>query len=296
LSKINLSYIIATRNRFPFLKITLNELLAELQSDEEIVVVDGESTDGSKAYLQELFDAGKIHQFISEPDHNQAHAWNKAMMMAHGKIIKKIIDDDVFCYQAIRTCKEYMLKHHQVDVLISNDVSISLGQKAPVLYASRLPYYKQWLTGKVPSFTFGDVHMMIRKSALAYIGLYFPAYVMMDWEYSLRISYLQANIVYYTGYNALNVAHNESISANRNKQLTKDQGKRGEIFYEYAGDDANTSLWSKIKVFIGTKIYRSSTEDKPSEKIAVNLDDIYGYYYQQLKEINQSSAGEFISR
>ena len=71
-------------------KITLGKLLDELQPGEEIVIVDGGSTDGSKKYLQTLFDKGKIHQYVSEPDHNQAHAWNKAMLMARGIIIKKI--------------------------------------------------------------------------------------------------------------------------------------------------------------------------------------------------------------
>jgi glycosyltransferase involved in cell wall biosynthesis len=89
MSAYNLSYVIATRNRLPFLKITLGRLISNLQPSEEIVVVDGNSTDGAKEYLQQLFADGRIHQFISEPDHNQAHGWNKAMLMARGTIIKK---------------------------------------------------------------------------------------------------------------------------------------------------------------------------------------------------------------
>jgi|GEM_PF-5677686 len=68
----SISYIIATRNRLPFLKITLEKLIGELLQDEEIVVVDGNSNDGSKEYLQTLFGEGKIHQFITEPDKNQS--------------------------------------------------------------------------------------------------------------------------------------------------------------------------------------------------------------------------------
>ncbi len=62
ISAFSLSYIIATRNRLPFLKITLGKLINELQQDEEIVVVDGNSSDGTKEYLKELFKEGKIHQ------------------------------------------------------------------------------------------------------------------------------------------------------------------------------------------------------------------------------------------
>ena len=89
----SISYLISTRNRLPHLKITLAKLIAELQPDEEVVVVDGNSTDGAKEYLQQLFEQGKIHQFVSESDRNQAHGWNKAMLMANGTIIKKIIEN-----------------------------------------------------------------------------------------------------------------------------------------------------------------------------------------------------------
>jgi glycosyltransferase involved in cell wall biosynthesis len=82
--EVNFSYIIATRNRLPFLKITLEKLITAIQPDEEIVVVDGNSTDGSREYLQGLFQAGSIHQYLSESDKNQAHGWNKALLMAKG--------------------------------------------------------------------------------------------------------------------------------------------------------------------------------------------------------------------
>src|ERR1700712_1352900 len=104
---VNLSYVIATYNRLSFLKITLEKLISVLQPDEEIVVVDGNSTDGAKEYLQQLFSEGKIHQYVSEPDRNQAHGWNKAMLIAKGILIKKIIDDDVHDYEAIGRCRDF---------------------------------------------------------------------------------------------------------------------------------------------------------------------------------------------
>ena len=58
---IALSYIIATRNRLPFLTITLEKLIRELLEDEEIVVIDGNSADGTKEYLLQLYNEGKIH-------------------------------------------------------------------------------------------------------------------------------------------------------------------------------------------------------------------------------------------
>jgi glycosyltransferase involved in cell wall biosynthesis len=273
-------------------------LLAEVLPDEEVVVVDGNSTDGSKEYLRQLFNEGKIQQFISEKDHNQAHAWNKAMLMANGELIKKIIDDDVFCYKAIRECKSYMLANPAVDVVISNDLGSPLHDHKNIQKFSRLSQFEKWSKGITPSFTFGDVHLLIRKKALAYIGLYNTAYVMMDWEYSLRISYLQANIAYYTGYNALSVAHAQTVSSQKNKKLIEEQGERGCIFYEYAGDAAEISNWSKLKIGIGKLVYKSPGKNAAPtvDAAAEDIEATYHFYYGHLEKLNASQDFRFIEK
>lgn len=294
-TKYSISYILSTKNRLPWLKILFEHLMHELKDDEEIVVVDGDSSDGSKEYLNELFVAKNIHQFISEPDKNQAQGWNKAMLMARGTIIKKIIDDDVFCYSAIRKCKNYMLENRDVDVIISNDLGSNLGNYQHIERSDRLTQYKRWKSGDTPSFTFGDVHMLIRRSSLSWIGIYNPSYTMLDWEYSLRISYAKANVVYYTGYNALSVTHLNTVSSSKDEQRIKEQSKRAHVFYEYPGDTAEISAWSKIKIFIGKLINRNSGKaDRSIEQIG-NLDVIYDHYYKYLEEINQSPDFTFLT-
>jgi len=296
--KVNLSYIIATRNRLDFLKITLSRLLPGLLSDEEIVVVDGESTDGTREYLQELFEKGLIHQYISEPDKNQAHAWNKAMLMARGTLIKKIIDDDVFCYSAIRRCKEYMLQNHQIDVVISNELSTTINDHKKIGKGSRLSRFEQWRQGIAPSFTFGDVHMLVRRSSLALIGLYNTSYVMMDWEYSLRISYLRANIAYYTGYNALNVGHTQTVTASRDVAFIEKQTKRAETFYEFAGDQADMKNWSKLKIFVGKTLNYDKNRphsDSGHGDTPANLTVMYDQFYDYLSKLNDSGNFTFLS-
>ncbi len=294
--KYNLSYILTTRNRLPFLKITLGRLLNNLQPGDEVVVVDGNSTDGTVEYLQKLFDEGKIHQFITEPDRNQAHAWNKAMLMARGIIIKKIIDDDVFCYNAINECKNYMLQHADVDVVISNDLNSSLDNYRHVQKNSRLPHFEKWRSGAAPSFTFSDVHMLVRKSALSFLGLYNTAFVMMDWEYSLRISHLRANIVYYTGYNALTVGHLQTVTSLKNEQFVEEQSKRACAFYEYEGDRAGISLYSKIKIAAG-KVLKVGRKAKDNVSVPAGNDiaAVYSFYYDYIQDINQPGGFVFLN-
>ena len=289
----SLTYIIATRNRLPFLKITLDRLLKEVLPDEEIVIVDGDSTDGSKIYLQQLFEEGKIHQYISEPDKNQAHAWNKAMLMANGTIIKKIMDDDVFCYEAIRFCKNYMLQHPLVDVVISNDLSSVLNDHQNIQTLSRYPQFEKWKSGLSQSFTFSDVNMLIKRSTLAYIGLYSTGFVMMDWEYSLRISHLKAEIAYYTGYNSLSVGHPNTVTSLKNNELITSQGKKGAVFYEYRGDRADITLWSKIKIAVGKTLYRVKTAATVTGPSVSDVAAVYGYYYDYILKLNNSQQFNF---
>ena len=272
----------------------MERLIAGLQPDEEIVVVDGNSADGSKEYLKELFEKGKIHQFVSEPDKNQAHAWNKALLMARGAIIKKIIDDDVFGYEAIRECKNYMLQNPGVDVIISNDLSSNLNEYTNIKKLSRVTQFEKWSKGICPSFTFGDVHMLIRRSSLARIGLYNTNFVMMDWEYSLRISYLRVNICYYTGYNALSVFHPQSVSAQKNAELLADEGKRAGVFYEYNGDNSDISLWSKIKINAGKLINTTKANFPAKDRSQEEIGFIYNYYYEYINDINHSEAFCFL--
>jgi glycosyltransferase involved in cell wall biosynthesis len=290
---INLSYIITTRNRLPFLKITLQKLLNQLQPDEEVVVVDGQSTDGTCEYLKQLFSAGKIDQYISEPDRNQAHGWNKAMLLAKGTLIKKIIDDDVFCYSAIRQCKVHMLQNCEVDVVISNDLSSQLNDHLLIERASRLPQFDNWRQGNVSSFTFRDVNLLIRRSSLPYIGLYNTSFTMMDWEYALRMSYLKTKITYYTGYNALTVAHQHTVTSQIEKQRLAYEGKLGALLYNYQGDHSDINNWSRIKIFIGNIIFKKKLAKKLSRSVESDLAVIYDHYYSYLQDVNNEDNFNF---
>jgi glycosyltransferase involved in cell wall biosynthesis len=292
---IKLSYLISTRNRLRYLKINLERLIANILPDEEIVVVDANSTDGSTLYLQALLKAGKIHQFISEPDKNQAHGWNKAMLMAKGTLLKKIIDDDVFDYNEIRKCASYMIENPGVDVVISSDLSSGIyNYKDISLNSSRLKHYKEWKAGKINCFSFSDVHMLVRKSILSYIGLYNTSFVMIDWEYSLRMSFLNINISYYTGYNALNVGTPNNVSSTVSKKILQNEARIGQALYGYPGDNKSISFWSKIKIAIGKRIYAKPVN--PNTYPEINLNEIYDRFYEHINKINSESNGQFINK
>ncbi len=63
----------------------------------EHLVIDGASTDGSVAFLQNELQQGRISRLVSEPDLGLYDAMNKAIRLAHGKVIVFINADDQIC-------------------------------------------------------------------------------------------------------------------------------------------------------------------------------------------------------
>ena len=288
---IKISFIISTKNRLPFLKILNKHIFSNLKEDEEIIIVDGNSSDGSKEFLSELYNNGIIQNYISEADKNQAHGWNKALLMARGVIIKKIIDDDVFDLDAIRKCAYWMLEHPEIDFCISDCLQTTLDEPITITSASRKTQYCAWKDKKTKSFTFSDVYLLIRKSSLSEFGLFDTQFRMLDWEYSLRCSYLKAKIAYYTGCMALCVNTPGNITSTTSPETLKYEGEIGKIKYEYAGDASEISLYSKLKIFVGKTLDKISKRKQqvPVHHTEKEREEIYESLYRQLSKKNSDS-------
>ena len=70
----------------------------------EHLVVDGDSNDGSVAYLHRAHRQGLITRLVSEPDAGIYHAMNKAIHLARGRILVFINADDEICPAAVPAC------------------------------------------------------------------------------------------------------------------------------------------------------------------------------------------------
>ncbi len=213
-NKVNLSYVLTTRNKLPYLQETLPLLLNAVRTDEEVVIVDGASTDGTAEYLQALYDKKLINKFISEPDRGEAHALSKAILMASGELIKSITDDDFYYWPNIQKCKEFMLEHPEIDILGTNGASTDWELKNPIKERNlSSEVFEKWvLTGK--PFDFRGLGIMLRRSSLPLLGLPHSGLVRVDLEYALRITSIHANLAWFTGYTWVGL---ESFSSNYNR-------------------------------------------------------------------------------
>lgn len=211
MSGIRLSYILTTFNKAEYLRITLPLLISARQADEEIVVVDGGSKDGSPEYLRDCLEKGLIQQFCSEPDKGEAHGLNKAILMAKGELVKIVTDDDLFDFELIKLCREYMLSHSDCEVLGFDGYSCRIGDYARFEKTAFIRGYRNWQE-QGSAFLFCGLSLLFRRQAIPYLGLFSCAYKIVDMEYTLRVSALQANIVFCDRPGFINMVNPDSNS------------------------------------------------------------------------------------
>lgn len=247
---IKLSYLLVTRNKLPYLKYALERLLFQRKNDEEILIGDGGSNDGTQEYLQSLKESGEIDFFISEPDHGIAHAFNKLTLLARGILTTFITDDDIYSYQDISVCKSFMLEHPDIDIVCSeggvfsnfSDLSKDpLGLIRPLNYEK---LYQEWQVNHTP-FAFCDLGCIFRRSSLAILGLHNPSFYAPDAEYSLRVTANRTKIAWYTGYTYVNISNPKSISLLHMKKIKKDFDRLNKF---YLNKKEDSFLLKKIKI------------------------------------------------
>jgi glycosyltransferase involved in cell wall biosynthesis len=209
---INLSYVLTTFNKLSYLQITLPMLITACDEDEEIVVYDGGSNDGSKEFLQDLYQKGKIHQFVSEKDFGEANGYNKAMLEAKGEIIKIISDDDAYDFDSIRFCKEFMLANRAVHLVAADGFGVNnLLQKNEFVRKYAIEDFRIWKRNRTP-FIFCGLSILLRKDALPLFGLWNTNYLIIDFEYSLRVTAGKGKLGWFSGVNYINIVNQRSNS------------------------------------------------------------------------------------
>jgi glycosyltransferase len=91
---MKVSIITICYNRKETIANAVESVLSQDYPDIEYIVIDGNSTDGTKQILQSY--EGKINKFLSEPDKGMYDAINKGLKMATGEVIGLMHSDDEF--------------------------------------------------------------------------------------------------------------------------------------------------------------------------------------------------------
>lgn len=231
MEKYRISYVITTYNKLPYLRQVVERAVAARQPDEEIVVADGGSKDGTPEYLQGLYDAGQIQQFVSARDKGESHGFNRGVLMARGELIKLITDDDAFCYPAIRLGADFMMQNPEVDALYGETWLLNLNDTSRfVPYDWAYHHYMRWLHHREPGTLIG-LSMLLRRKTLAITGLFHPAAVQADGEYSLRLTSLKVNIAWMSQVMSIRIENPQSNARNMSQKAIDDEVERMLYYY-----------------------------------------------------------------
>lgn len=117
-SSKRVSFCLATKDKAPYLEKALESFRDSglITSKDELIIVDGNSADGTQEVVKKFSDIVTV--FISEPDTSGQHAINKAFLLASGKYIKYLTDDDIYYSKATEQAVAIMEQHPEIDMLL----------------------------------------------------------------------------------------------------------------------------------------------------------------------------------
>ncbi len=135
--KVRISYILNVKNRVSFIEKCFENLAKVITKDDELIVIDGGSTDGTLQAINKH--RSMIDVLISEPDLSGTHALNKGILQARGKYIKQYPVDDIIANMDNPVM--YMENNPDIDLLVlggtKQDIQGSKRIIAPASYGEK---------------------------------------------------------------------------------------------------------------------------------------------------------------
>lgn len=169
-------------NQAAFLERTLKSIINQKYPVLEYFVLDGGSTDGSVAILQQM--DSQLSGWVSEPDEGQADAINRGFARGTGEIMAWINSDDVLLPGTLHFVGRFFAEHPDVDVVFGHRINIDEDDREVGRWI--VPAYKdgdfQW-ADYVPQET-----LFWRRSALKGAPPCDPSFhFALDWDLLLRL-------------------------------------------------------------------------------------------------------------
>lgn len=184
------SFILPTRNRAQFIGKALDMARRLVGPEDELIVVDGGSTDGTAEIIASYGDMVDI--FISEPDASAIHALNKGMLVAGGKYIKWLTDDDEFFPKAMEQAIQVLEAYQEVDILLCGGTRQRDGEISLIYVPAGTNYGKS--SEDVFKYTGSGMGIIIRRNILTQVGLINYPGVASDGEFIARAIANKANV------------------------------------------------------------------------------------------------------
>jgi glycosyltransferase involved in cell wall biosynthesis len=138
---VKISIITVSYNSAATIEDTIQSVLSQTHTDLEYIVVDGNSSDGTKNIIEKY--RSKIAHYISEADTGIYDAMNKGIALATGDVVGILNSDDVYKNTQILS---KVSEAFQADAdCICTDVEIFKGTPAKVIRYYSCTKWKPWM-------------------------------------------------------------------------------------------------------------------------------------------------------
>jgi glycosyltransferase involved in cell wall biosynthesis len=270
-------------------------LIAHKKQDEEILVADGASTDGTPEYLAELKAAGKIDWFVSEKDFAESHALNKLFLAARGQVIKIINDDDAYYFPAIEACKNFMLEHPEIDFMGTEGGSFKHETPNRQVIRKVVGYeqnYRKWKSDHTP-FEFAVLGLMFRRSSLPILGFWDLSFKNADAEYTFRSTAGPGKLAWCLNPSFVFIRTKEGVTMNNLKRMRAETLRLRKF---YLGENPPSSLLIALKrPFRNMREMLYARKHKPASESGGSWSELYQEGEQWLIEQNRGKEFKFLS-
>jgi glycosyltransferase involved in cell wall biosynthesis len=181
-----ISVITPSYNQAAFLETTLLSVLGQDWPDLEYIVVDGGSSDGSRAILEKYRE--RLAWWVSEPDRGQSHAINKGLARCTGDIVCWLNSDDCLEPRALRIVGELLAGGSGRHALTGDCLRVDCVSGREDLLRGRFLSHRHLLR-YWEVYTLHQPSVFWRREVLERVGVLNESlHYAMDYEYWLRIA------------------------------------------------------------------------------------------------------------
>ncbi len=163
-----ISFILITKNRGPALRKTLPTFRQLVTKNDELIIIDGASSDNTSEVVHAHQDL--VTTFISEKDSSPAHAINKGLLLARGKYIVFLFDEDRTYAEPLEKAIGVLEAHPEIDILVCGGMKHFRGISRPYYYKPGTNYGKS----AEDAFRYGTCAngFIIRRRVFGRVGLF----------------------------------------------------------------------------------------------------------------------------
>jgi glycosyltransferase len=197
---MKVSIITTCYNREATIRGAIESTLAQDYPNIEYILVDGASTDGSLAIINEY--GKRITRIVSEPDHGMYEAINKGIRMATGDIIGLVHSDDMFYDNHVISDVVACFKETNADFVYGDGIYVNSEDTGKIV--------RNWIGGPYYRWKVGlgwlPLHptCYIRRDVMMREGLYDESYkiaadtdllVRYLYKAHLKVAYMKRKII-----------------------------------------------------------------------------------------------------